>query len=88
MKLPSVYANKIDKKINNTLLCRFSGVEQHVCDKRELLSKFDRNGYVDRLRVKINDVDEVLILYKDDYFITINNKRIYLKDILFYEIKK
>lgn len=93
MKLPSVYANKIDKDLkNNTDYFRGEkNVKQR--DLGELKSLFDSNGYVNRLRVMFTlkdgkKVDEKLVLCKCNCFITLNNKRILFDDIQDYDIKK
>lgn len=94
MKLPSVYANKIEKKIDNNIdYYRGDGkIEEEKKDIKELKKYFDKNGYVNRLNVLIKTNNgsslEKLILCKEDYFINIYNKRIYFKDIIDYEIKK
>lgn len=93
MRLPSVYANKIERKINNNTEYYIGSDDgAKPKDVSELKKYFDHNGYVNRLRVSIKTntglSNEVLILCKDDYFININNRRIYFKDILDYEIKK
>jgi hypothetical protein len=93
MSLPGVFANKIDKVIrnnddyyheNNT-----SVVRRNV---KELSRYFDRNGYTDRLVVKLYYEDnssslEKLVLNKGDYFINIDNKKIYLSDVIDFEIQ-
>lgn len=92
MKLPSVYANKIDKVIKNNDDFYRSDIKDKRKDVRDLRKYFDHNGYANKFNVVIKSVDgtreERLILYKDDYFVNINNKRIYFKDIIDYEIKK
>lgn len=92
MKLPSVFANKIDKEIKNNE--DYFHAERNTKTKslKELKSKFDTNGYYNKLNVTIKTKDktsnEKLILCKDNYFININNQKIYFDDILDYEIKK
>lgn len=91
MKLPSVYANKIDKVIkNNTEYYR--GDKEIKKDLRELKNCFDSRGYANRLVVDIETVNgvrtEKLILCKNNYFININNEKIYFDDIVNYTIKK
>ena len=76
MKLPSVYANKIDKVIkNNTEYYR--GDKEIKKDLRELKNCFDSRGYANRLVVDIETLNgvrtEKLILCKNNYFININN---------------
>ena len=94
MKLPSVYANRIDKKINNNDEYYRNNVrdEVEVKDLNVLKRYFDKNGYANKLVVKLYYRDnknsvEKLILCRDDYFVNIDNKRIYFKDIVNYEIK-
>ena len=94
MKLPSVYANRIDKKINNNDEYYRNNLrdEVEVKDLNELKRYFDKNGYANKLVVKLYYRDnknsvEKLILCRDDYFVNIDNKRIYFKDIVNYEIK-
>ena len=94
MELPSVYANKIDKSINNNDDIYRSDNSKKVVfrDVRELIRFFDRSGYVDRLSVKLfysdnTDSVERLILFRDDYFVNIDNKKIYLKNIINFELQ-
>ncbi len=90
MKLPSVYANKINKNINNNT-DYYHGERSPKKDLDTLKKHFDKNGYTNRLAVTITTKDgttnEKLVLLKTDHFITINNKNIYFKDIIDYEIK-
>ncbi len=91
MKLPSVYANKIDKDIRNNEMM-YRGDKEKKKDLRELKSKFDSRGYVNRLSVKLKLKDgreyfDKLILAKDDYFININNEKVYYDDIIDYDIQ-
>lgn len=93
MKLPSVFANKIDKVIKNNE-DYFHGdrnVVKKKVDLNNLSKKFDQNGYVNKLSVLIKTKNgsklEKLILKKNDYFVNINNEKIFFDDILDYEIK-
>lgn len=93
MKLPSVYANKIEKNINNNSSYYRNDLRNgDKKDLTELKECFDRNGYVDRLSVDVETDEgvrsEKLVLCKRDYFVNINNKRIYFKDIINYKIKR
>lgn len=92
MKLPSVYANKIDKNIRNNdeVFRNDSNVKRR--DVRELIRFFDRSGYAERLNVKLVYKDnsssvERLVLYKNNYFINLDNKRISLNDVIDFEIQ-
>jgi len=91
MELPKVYANMIDKKINNNVNFYRSDNKSAV-DLYKLRNLFDRNGFVDRVEVDIKGKDgwssEKLVLMKNDYFININNKKIFFDDIIDYKIKK
>lgn len=94
MKLPNVFANKIDKKINNNDEYYYNNVREVIepKDLNGLKRYFDKNGYANKLVVKLyykdnNNSVEKLILNRDDYFVNIDNKRIYHKDIINYEIK-
>ena len=93
MELPSVFANKIDKKFdNNDMVYSDSLRDKNNRDVRELIRYFDRKGYSDRLRVKLyyrdnNSSIEKLVLYKGDYFVNIDNKKIYLNDVVNFEIQ-
>lgn len=91
MELPKVYANMIDKKINNNVNFYRSDNKSAV-DLYKLRNLFDRNGFVDRVEVDIKGKDgwssEKLVLMKSDYFININNKKIFFDDIVDYKIKK
>ena len=97
MKLPSVFANKIDKIIHNNEeyyhnVDSNEFVEFENKNSESLRDYFDTNGYARKLLVNIRTKDgvrlEKLILYKNDYVINIDNEKIYLKDIIDYEIKK
>ncbi|MBQ8659243.1 MAG: hypothetical protein IJ475_00185 [Bacilli bacterium] len=92
MKLPSVYANKIDRKIDNNEEYYRAGRDTKRKNVSDLRSYFDRNGYVNKLNVLITTDrgtrEEKLILYRSDHFVNINNDRIYFKDIIDYDIKK
>lgn len=92
MKLPSVYANKIDKNIRNNdeVFRNDSNVKRR--DVRELIRYFDRSGYAERLNVKLvyNDNSssvERLVLYKNNYFVNLDNKKINLSDVIDFEIQ-
>lgn len=94
MKLPSVYANKIEKDIKNNS-DYFYGDRNNVKvrDLRELKNEFDNKGYVNRLRVILtmkdgSKRDEKLVLLKNDGLINLSNEKIYFEDIVNYEIKK
>lgn len=93
MNLPNVFANKIDKVIkNNDDYYRESEEFLVKRDVRELGKYFDRNGYTDRLVVKLfygnnKSSIEKLILYKGDYFVNIDNKKINLSDIVNFEVQ-
>ncbi len=95
MKLPSVFANKIDKIIkNNEDYYHSDNEEKSISNSNvyELKNYFDKNGYAHKLVVKIKtdsgEKIERLILCKNDYVINIDNKRIYFNDIKSFEIKK
>lgn len=92
MKLPSVYANKIDKVIKNNADLYRGDKEVKKKDLGELKRCFDSRGYVNRLSVELETKDgkrlEKLVLCKNDYFININNEKIYFEDIIDYQIKK
>lgn len=90
--LPSVYANKIDREIkNNNELYRGSNELKKKKSVLDLQKYFDSNGYANKLnvviRTKTGSKNEKLILLKDNYFININNQRIYFDEILDYEVK-
>ena len=91
MKLPNVYANKIDKDIKNNTEFVYNERTTHK-DIGDLKKEFDHNGYVNRLNVLITtkngSKNEKLVLCKDNYFININNEKIYFDDIIDYQIKK
>lgn len=90
--LPRVYANKIEKEIkNNNDYFRGSRSEKIRNVVGDLQKYFDSNGYANKLNVllktKNGDRKEKLILMKDNYFVNINNQRIYFDDILYFELK-
>ena len=93
MKLPSVYANKIDKVIKNNeeMFRKETGDRSVKKDIRDIRKYFDNSGYANKLNVKITTTDgtsmEKIILYKTDHLVNINNNKIYFKDILDYEVK-
>lgn len=91
MKLPRVYANRIDKEINNNAEY-YRGYEEKMVDLTYLKSLFDSNGFGDRISVEISTKYgksvEKLILCKNNYFVNIDNKKIYFDDIVGYQIKK
>ena len=91
MKLPKVYANKIEKNSNNSSYYR-SDNNKVVVDLYNIRRLFDRNGFVDRLVVDIKTKNgwslEKLVLLKNDYFVNVENKKIYFDEILDYKIKK
>ena len=93
MKLPSVFANKIDKEIKNNE--DFYYGDRKIVSNKEVESLrdyFDSMGYAHKLEVDIETNDgirnERLILCKKDYVINIDNEKIYFKDIIGYKIKK
>lgn len=92
MKLPSVFANKIDKVINNNDKY-FHGDRSEVKKKNpyDLKKYFDKTGYANKLLVNIKTKDgdslKKLILCKDNYVIDINNTKIFFDDIIDYEVK-
>lgn len=91
MKLPRVYVNKIDKSFDNNNSYYRNSTESKV-DLYKLRTLFDRNGFADRVSVDMKTNNgwnsEKLVLLKDNYFVDINNKKIYFEDILDYKIKK
>lgn len=92
MKLPSVYANKIDKVIKNNTDVVVGDRNTKKKDLTDLKMCFDSRGYANRLNVEIVTKDgkrnEKLVLCVRDYFVNIENKKIYFNEILDYEIKK
>lgn len=93
MSLPDVFANKINKVIkNNDDYYRESKDVIVKKDARELGKYFDRNGYTDRLVVKLYYKDnkssvEKLVLYRGNYFVNIDNKKIPLSDVISFEVQ-
>lgn len=91
MELPKVYANKIDKNFDNNN-DYFRSRDDEMVDLAKLRALFDRNGFGDRISVEIKTNGgwnlEKLVLLKNNYFVNINNKKIYFDDILDYKIKK
>ncbi len=91
MKLPSVYANRIDKSINNNSDF-FRSRDDGKCDLSKLKALFDSRGFGDRIFVEIKTKEktsnEKLVLCKYNYFVTIDNRKIYFDDIVDYKIKK
>lgn len=93
MKLPSVYANKIEKNIKNNDDYFRGDKTTKIKDLGALKSMFDGRGYANRLPVFLTlrdgrKVNDKLILCKSTYFININNEKIMFDDIVNYEIKK
>lgn len=91
MKLPSVYANKIDKVIKNNVDVAYGERNVKKKDLTKLKNCFDSRGYANKLSVDIVTKDgkknEKLILCVKDYFVNIDNKKIFFDEILDYEIK-
>lgn len=92
MKLPNVFANKIEKVINNNdKYFHGEGREVKKKDAYDLKKYFDNTGYANRLLVNIKTKDgeslRKLILCKDNYVIDINNMKIFFDDIVDYEVK-
>lgn len=91
MELPRVYVNKIDKSFDNNNSYYRNSIESKV-DLYKLRTLFDRNGFADRVSVDMKTNNgwnsEKLVLLKENYFVDINNKKIYFEDILDYKIKK
>lgn len=93
MKLPSVYANKIEKNIKNNDDYFRGDKTTKVKDLRELKAMFDSRGYANRLPVTLTmkdgrKVSDKLVLSKTDHFVNLNNEKIYYNDIVDYEVKK
>lgn len=93
MKLPSVYANRIEKDINNNVSYYHGDRASLSKDLRELKSMFDGRGYANRIRVKFEMLDgrireDKLVLCKSNCFVNLNNEKIYFKDIKNYEVIK
>lgn len=91
MKLPKVYANKIEKNFSNNS-DYYRSDDRTKVDLYDIRRVFDKNGFVDRLVVEIKTKDgwslEKFVLLKNDYFVTVGNKKIYFDEILDYKIKK
>ena len=91
MKLPSVYANVVGKQINNYSNYYRSRDDVSV-ELSNLMALFDRNGFGDWNYVEKKTCDgvklEKLVLCKNNYFVTIDNRKIYFDSILEYKIKK
>lgn len=89
MKLPNVFANTDIRTVDNN---DSSCVACNGIDKSLLRSYFDNDGYVNKLNVIIRTKDgyssERLILYRDNYVVNIDNKKIYLDDIIDFQLKK
>ena len=89
MKLPNVFANTDIRTVDNN---DSSCVAWNGIDKSLLRSYFDNDGYVNKLYVIIRTKDgyssERLILYRDNYVVNIDNKKIYLDDIIDFQLKK
>lgn len=92
MSLPKVFANKIDKKIDNNIEFFHGDRSVKKKDISDLRVYFDKNGYTNKLLLDITTKDgvssEKIILYRNGYLVNIDNKKIYFEDILDYDIKK
>lgn len=90
-KLPSVFANKIDKDLKNNDEFYRGSEEVKKKDIRDIKKYFDHNGYANKLKVKLvtksGSSHEKIILYRDTYLVNINNEKINFEDIVDYEIE-
>lgn len=89
-KLPKIYQNNIDKKINNNkeiYYSKFSNKDERTSDIGLLLDGIfntDKNVY--NIPVIINtsnkSYDTYLVARTSSYILTIDQKKIYIKDII------
>lgn len=90
-KIPSVFANRIDKKIvNNSTYCVTRSDEVIKKGEIDINSKinniFKSTGYIYKINVEIVMKDKTIIKKvigkKNGYLITIDNERININDIV------
>lgn len=97
MKLPNLYTNTFDKKIDNSqefITIKNKTEEERKKNKYEINKKIDSifksTNYIYKIKVNISfeneDITETIIGKKGDYLITINNKLININNII--DIKK
>lgn len=95
MKLPKLYTNTFDKKIDNSLdsitIRNNNETKQNKNEINKKINKiFKSTNYIYKIKVKITleneDIIETIIGKKGNYLITINNKLININTIK--DIKK
>lgn len=90
MKIPKVFANKIDKKIENNETYYVSKNEEKRVDKvnvdKKIKDLFNKSNYVYKIDVVITFKDKKetkrIVGKNDKYLITIDNERIPISEIL------
>lgn len=89
-KLPKVFANPIDKKINNYQDLYYSDRTPKVLSKKDVNKKINEifgslnHVYKSRVRITLKDevLDEVIVGKTSIYLLTIDNKKIKITDII------
>ena len=91
-KLPSLYTNSFDKKIDNSLdyiivNTNNNSVTNDIYDiNKKIDNIFKSSSYIYKIKVSITLEDKVIEEYiigrNKNYIITMNNDIIYIKDIL------
>lgn len=99
-KLPGIFVNKIEKKINNNKTLYVSGKEEKITPKEEkpinvrmkIRKLFDSTNYIYKLDTEITLKDKVvtkrIIGYNERDIITFDNELIPIHDIVDINMKK
>lgn len=99
MKIPKIYVNKIDKKIDNNDNVYYSYLDNNEIEEEKVYSEFEMQNKINNLfksnnfiykkkfhiKTKTSEDDYVIISKSYDYLLTIDGKKIMIKDILFIE---
>lgn len=99
-KLPEIFRNNIDKKINNNKEVYYSFINNNLDNENNLNDKnindvidelFNSDGVVYSIRVIISTnskvYDTYLVARTSTYLLTIDEERILIKDIISLQIK-
>lgn len=86
-KLPKVFANPINKDLNNEQKCfRSDRNIRNTISIKEIDDLINSNRHIYRSRVKINGEEKIIIKRVNDYLLTIDNEKIYINSIKTFEV--